>query len=403
MRISIQPKVNTKISQQIIKNGHEIYQKYYTTTQNESTPKPIIPPTNQIKTQIITLLEPIQYKISKTISEQRKHLKDIPNKLSKLTGYQEIEKLKKLVEHKEFSLNQSRKISQEAKLNYERASSKRSESVKEVNDLLARKASWSDDDLARFTNLVRKDHTNEQEEITAKNILKESESKVETEFTGLMQAILSRYHEEQIWSDKIRSLSTTFSLSITLINLLVFLSAIVFIEPYKREKVVGAVEERMVKRDDERSKVVEDLLIKIVERLEKSEAVLINEIGKKIEGIHISNNLDEMIGNETVFEKRPEVPIEVMEAEKPKLEIDIKGDSSNEEIILGSTEGPITENKATTDNKDSSTKEEELDNYRWKTNLEYILNNKQRELEIGATIVGLATIVIVGIFRIYSR
>lgn len=122
----------------------------------------------------------------------------------------------------------------------------------------------SDSDLARFTTLVRTDHANEQAELQAKKALDEVEAKVDTEFTGahmallhpgeqalgsrvltgLMQAILSRYHEEQIWSDKIRSLSTTFSLSITVINVLVFLLAIVLVEPYKRAKVVEGVETR---------------------------------------------------------------------------------------------------------------------------------------------------------------
>lgn len=83
----------------------------------------------------------------------------------------------------------------------------------------------SDQDLARFTTLVRTDHSNEQAESEAKKTLEDSEARVDHQFTsefleswsfllcypiqhfplvGMMQAILTRYHEEQVWSDKVR-------------------------------------------------------------------------------------------------------------------------------------------------------------------------------------------------------
>lgn len=71
-----------------------------------------------------------------------------------------------------------------------------------MNDLLQRKASWLDSDVLRFTQLVREDHTNEAKERDTKIEASREEERVERKIGEMMQAILRRYHEEQIWSDK---------------------------------------------------------------------------------------------------------------------------------------------------------------------------------------------------------
>ncbi|KAH9821482.1 Mdm33 family-domain-containing protein [Melampsora americana] len=229
-------------------------------------------------------LHPLQTLIKTQLKFKKQQLSNeissLPNKLSKLTGYGEIDELKSIVSKKEIDLKLSRKNANEMKRLYNRAAETRSESVREVNDLLARKASWSDDDLARFTTLVRTDHSNEQEELKAKTLLDEAEAKVDQEFTSLMQAILSRYHEEQVWSDKIRSLSTTFSLSITLINVLVFLAAIVLVEPYKRAKVIEGVENRMIARDEAKTDLMDEALKEVSKQLQETDFKLLSLLEK---------------------------------------------------------------------------------------------------------------------------
>ncbi|EGG06321.1 uncharacterized protein MELLADRAFT_87319 [Melampsora larici-populina 98AG31] len=224
-------------------------------------------------------LHPFQTLLQHQLKTKKQQLSNelslLPNKLSKLTGYGEIDELKLIVSKKETDLKSFRQKALEMKKFYKKAVECRSESVREVNDLLARKASWSDGDLARFTTLVRTDHSNEQEELKAKNLLEEAEAKVDQEFTGLMQAILSRYHEEQVWSDKIRSLSTTFSLSITLINVLVFLAAIVLVEPYKRAKVVEGVENRIMARDEAKTDLMEEALKEVTKQLQETDLKLL--------------------------------------------------------------------------------------------------------------------------------
>lgn len=138
-----------------------------------------------------------------------------------------------------------RKDVREAKAAYETAVATLSKTQQDVQALLERKHSWSDHDVAHFTQLVRSDHASKNAVETTSQQLKEAELAVDTAFTALMQSILERYHEEQVWSDKIRSVSTWASLAVLAANLIVFVGAIAFVEPWKRKRLVEGLEERM--------------------------------------------------------------------------------------------------------------------------------------------------------------
>jgi sensitive to high expression protein 9 len=128
---------------------------------------------------------------------------------------------------------------------YEESVQKRSDSQREVNSLLERKSMWTDADVSRFTALVREDHALEQAEARAKAAVARTEDEVEREFSALMRTILARYHEEQVWSDKIRSVSTYGQLAVLGVNVLVFALAIVLVEPWKRRRLMQAFERRV--------------------------------------------------------------------------------------------------------------------------------------------------------------
>ena len=133
-----------------------------------------------------------------------------------------------------------------AKEAYEQAVERRSASQRETNDLLQRKSSWTEDDVMNFTRLVRADHIHEQEEVRTKARYAELDAAADRQFAELMRTILARYHEEQVWSDKIRSASTYGSLAALGLNLLVFILAIVLVEPWKRRKLVQTFEQKVV-------------------------------------------------------------------------------------------------------------------------------------------------------------
>jgi sensitive to high expression protein 9 len=106
----------------------------------------------------------------------------------------------------------------------------------------------------------------------------ETEAAVEREFTSLMRFILARYHEEQVWSDKIRSASTYGSLAALGLNMLVFILAIVIVEPWKRRRLAQTFEKK-----------IEEMSLESKERMEES----LKEIGEKF--VQQENLLSEVL------------------------------------------------------------------------------------------------------------
>lgn len=145
----------------------------------------------------------------------------------------------------------------------------RSNSQREVNDLLQRKSTWSDSDVGRFTNLVKADHLAEQEEARTKAAVDETEDAVEREFSELMRSILARYHEEQVWSDKIRSASTYGSLAALGLNLFVFVTAIVIVEPWKRRRLAQTFEKKIEEMSNDTAAMVEGSMVEIKKELDE--------------------------------------------------------------------------------------------------------------------------------------
>ncbi|KAH9997850.1 Mdm33 family-domain-containing protein [Russula vinacea] len=178
--------------------------------------------------------------------------------INRVTGYDEIETLKRQVVSQEARISASRKAARDAKAAYEEAVQKRSDSQREVNGLLERKSTWTDTDVSRFTVLVRQDHALEQEEARAK-------------LTALMRAILARYHEEQVWSDKIRSVATYGQLAVLGVNVLVFVLAIVLVEPWKRRRLMAAFEKRVMEMEVANVEVVRGGMDALQSRLEKQD------------------------------------------------------------------------------------------------------------------------------------
>ena len=167
-------------------------------------------------------------------------------RLNDLTGYSGIEALRQEIEMQEKDVTATRAAVRVAKDAYTSAISLRSKSQREVNELLQRKNSWSPQDLERFTALYRSDHANEQTEIQAQEALGEAERYAEEAAAKLSKSILARYHEEQIWSDKIRRMSTWGTWGLMGVNVLLFLGFQVAVEPGRRRRLVQGFEEKVM-------------------------------------------------------------------------------------------------------------------------------------------------------------
>lgn len=118
-------------------------------------------------------------------------------------------------------------------------------SQREVNELLQRKHAWSPADLERFTHLYRNDHANEVAESESQEAFSAAEREAEEAAANLSKSILSRYHEEQIWSDKIRRMSTWGTWGLMGVNVLLFLIFQIAVEPWRRRRLVKGFEEKV--------------------------------------------------------------------------------------------------------------------------------------------------------------
>jgi sensitive to high expression protein 9 len=167
-------------------------------------------------------------------------------RLNDLTGYSGIEALKKEIEAQEAKVRSTRATVKEARSKYSAAVATRSTTQREVNDLLQRKHNWSPADLERFTSLYRSDHANEQAETAAQDALGRAEREAEEASSRLARTILARYHEEQIWSDKIRQMSTWGTWGLMGLNVLLFIVFQIAIEPWRRRRLVKGFEEKVM-------------------------------------------------------------------------------------------------------------------------------------------------------------
>jgi sensitive to high expression protein 9, mitochondrial len=250
--------------------------------------------------------------------------------LNKVTGYEAIEALKRdvvdqgvyvcclllyfqtsILHISEAKINVTRQAARQAKTAYEQAVIQRSNSQREVNDLLQRKSNWTDSDVSRFTTLVRQDHSYEQEEARAKAAVDETEDAVEREFSQLMRTILARYHEEQVWSDKIRSASTYGSLAALGLNMLVFVMAIVVVEPWKRRRLAQTFEKKIEELSVENAGRLDASMAAIGRQLADQERIL-SKVTQDLSG-KLSSTLEEAKpeATPTTIDVSPE-PVEVI-------------------------------------------------------------------------------------------
>ncbi|CZT45437.1 related to mitochondrion biogenesis protein (She9) [Rhynchosporium secalis] len=166
-------------------------------------------------------------------------------RINDLTGYSGIEALKERITLLEKQVTEAQDAVRSSRLTYKTTVADRAATQREVTGLLARKDSWTPIDLERFTALYRMDHTNEQAVQESATKLADAEREAEHAASKLSSSILSRYHEEQIWSDKIRRMSTWGTWGLMGVNVLLFLVFQFGFEPWRRARLVRGFEEKV--------------------------------------------------------------------------------------------------------------------------------------------------------------
>lgn len=95
------------------------------------------------------------------------------------------------------------------------------------------------------------EHSHSQAEAVAKERYQTCEKQMDREYMELARSIMERYHEEQLWSDKIRSVSTYGTWALMVVNLLLFVAVQTVFEPRKRRRLTDRFEELLVAKVDE--------------------------------------------------------------------------------------------------------------------------------------------------------
>ncbi|KAK5628319.1 hypothetical protein RRF57_004034 [Xylaria bambusicola] len=166
-------------------------------------------------------------------------------RINDLTGYSSIESLKSQISGLEEQLRAAQSHLTATRSAYKSAVSDRAATQREVTTLLARQKTWTPVDFERFTTLYRQDYELEASVGSWATELEQAERDAERLNRELGTGILARYHEEQIWSDKIRRMSTWGTWGLMGVNILLFLLLQFGAEPWRRKRLVRGFEEKV--------------------------------------------------------------------------------------------------------------------------------------------------------------
>ncbi|KAK5658371.1 hypothetical protein OQA88_2347 [Cercophora sp. LCS_1] len=203
--------------------------------------------------------------------------------LNDLTGYTAIEAIKAHNTKLEADLAAAQTRLHAARQNYKQLTTHRASTQREVTTLLARKDTWSPPDLERFTTLYRLDHEMEAQVASASIELTEAETEDSRLSAELNAGILKRYHEEQIWSDRIRRQSTWGTWGLMGVNILLFLVLQFVAEPWRRKRLVkGVAESEKVVLDEVRRELGELKVVLEASRSREAEAASVERVQEEV-------------------------------------------------------------------------------------------------------------------------
>jgi hypothetical protein len=209
---------------------------------------------------------------------------------------------------------QTRDQVQHAKTTYEDAIETRSRTQRDINELLQRKHLWTGDDVTKFTELYRLEHAHSQAETTAKETYQACEKQMDREYMELARSIMERYHEEQLWSDKIRSVSTYGTWALMAVNLLLFVAVQTVFEPRKRKRLTDRFEELLVSKVEEEEEKFKGVFESLDEKdrlLMQQQVVLMETVNSLVEHPLFDQGTLDLLKREPI-EERPveERPVE---------------------------------------------------------------------------------------------
>ena len=161
-----------------------------------------------------------------------------------------------------------------AKRVYIDAVAERSALQRKVNDILSRKPTWNDSDLLEYTKLLHSEHSFAKAEESSQHAYEHAEREMQRGFDDLIRCVMRRYHEEHLWSDRVRSVSTCVSIGLGVLNVLIFILALFLVEPYKRRKLAQTLERRLIAGEEEARDSIHASVTSVDARLARLERLL---------------------------------------------------------------------------------------------------------------------------------
>ncbi|SAM02715.1 hypothetical protein [Absidia glauca] len=265
-------------------------------------------------------------RLTHDVTDSKDALKRASMALNELTGYNQIELVKKKVTEQAMTFELTRDQVQVAKKRYELAIATRSSTQRSINELLQRKHLWTGEDVTQFTELYRLEHEHAKEEDTAKEHYHHKEKQMDREYMALARSIMERYHDEQLWSDKIRSVSTYGTWALMVLNLMLFVAVQTVFEPRKRKRLTDRFEELLVDKVAEQ----EEKFGQVAQTMAETDQVLVQQQQILVELMTQVAESSTVTAHETATpedswtyseqQTTPGVPPMVIEEEEPQLD-----------------------------------------------------------------------------------
>ncbi|KAJ2607902.1 sensitivity to high expression protein she9 [Coemansia sp. RSA 1365] len=198
--------------------------------------------------------------------------------LNMVTGYDRVAQLKLKVETSGDEFHLARQSLEKIKQQHAQTIKDRISSQREINSLLQRKHLWNEEDVARFTDLYRDEHQAETNEHKTASELKNAEASADNRYNELVSAIRERYHEEQVWSDKIRRASTYGTWAVLFMNIIALLLAQAIFEPRKRRKIIAGVDEKLAEAMEQQQNKATNISQTLENRLDEQQKITIQMV-----------------------------------------------------------------------------------------------------------------------------
>lgn len=188
---------------------------------------------SRLRHNLVCLTNDLRHKFSSKVFLQ------IQQAINQITGYDSCERLKDLVLQKDHEYSLMKEKTYNSRLSYFQAIDERAKCQRELNTLLQRKHVWTEDDVNRFTELYKNEMRLESSECTLKQAMDSLDKGLDALHLDLMNSMRERYQQEQLWSDKIRKMSTYGTFGLLTFNLALFIAIQLVFEPRKQQRLLA--------------------------------------------------------------------------------------------------------------------------------------------------------------------